>query len=537
MTDFSFLFDCSPRAFVILDVSSNTPIYHNKKASELYANSENQLSLEDIFRLTPHFFQDTLEDYKKLFQLEDTIKTCNNVNTIKNNGECLLVDFTMCFMTPQQSTLLLEFSTKEIEQDSLIFDIVHNSQSPMFLANFDTEFTLLLGNTAFYSIFDGSQDEFKSHYHNSFANTLFDIDCSKFIRDVVSTMCDHLPYNRNIQINTVQGKQKWFHLNLEHQFISGSKAYLGTLFPISTPLIQTKEQEDYAYYFKAIQELSGGELFFVHAATMTCTHHSEFLKEAGFPIRMNQFPSCVFPFFHPDDVELFQEYVDSLLKGNKSPLDIRYETLEKTYSWARLTSVPIFDDNGIVTEFVVKVANIDEENWTNSTIVVDPVTQALQPDFLKERVDTILKNSDSDTSHAFMFMDLDNFKATAETLGADFTEVLLGQLGVRMKQQIRGDDVFGRVGEDRFILFLKNVSKFELLLRKANALRYIIKEPFSNGERQQQIHCSIGVSVYPVHGTTYEDLFNAAELALSRSKNRGKNMATIYKPEGLGNIS
>lgn len=532
MNEYSFLLDCSPKAFIILDIQTKSVTFHNKLASELYGNSENVNDLEEIFRLIPNFFDDNFQAYKKEFELQDTVKICKNIYTMRQDGERELVDVIMSFIDPQQTSLILELVPKEDNNIDIMIDMLDQSKSAMFYSNFDTELSLLHGNKAFFDIFGGDKNHFQEIFRNSFASTLVEVDKNEFVREVVTIMRDNSsPYNKNIQIETKNKENSWFHLNLEHQLVSeGRKAYRGMLLPIQAPIIKNKAQENYAQYFEAIQELSGGTMFFVDTKSMTSTHHSDFLTKCGFPDKINNFPYCAADLFHPDDQANFKIHVENMLKGTEEPFEFRYITENDTYKWAKLTHVSIYDKEGAITEIVARVSNKFDENMLS---IFDPVTYALNPAALRDQIEAVLEDSQGDTepSHAVLFMDLDNFKVISDQFGNETSDKVLSELGSRLKTQIRGDDIFGRIGEDRFILFLKNVSKFEILLRKANGLRDTIKMPFNDGEREHTVHGSIGISVFPLHGTTYNELQANAEIALIRSKSRGKNMATIFKPQ------
>lgn len=115
-------------------------------------------------------------------------------------------------------------------------------------------------------------------------------------------------------------------------------------------------------------------------------------------------------------------------------------------------------------------------------------------------------------------------------MGHEFGDFLLEQLGKRLGGQLRSDDIIGRAGGDEFIFLLKNITNIENLYGKASNLLKTIRKSFTDGEVEHTIQGSIGIAIYPLHGTTCEELYEHADKALYRSKHRGKNMATIYKP-------
>ena len=95
------------------------------------------------------------------------------------------------------------------------------------------------------------------------------------------------------------------------------------------------------------------------------------------------------------------------------------------------------------------------------------------------------------------------------------------------------NDYVGRIGGDEFTAFLKlsgegiNVGQ-KIIKAKADALRTIIDEIYTDGRHSVNITSSIGVSVYPKNGVTFEELYKNADTALYKSKNGGKNQYNLF---------
>ncbi len=119
-------------------------------------------------------------------------------------------------------------------------------------------------------------------------------------------------------------------------------------------------------------------------------------------------------------------------------------------------------------------------------------------------------------------------KCGNDNLGHAFGDFLLGELGKRLRDAVRQQDLVGRVGGDEFVIFLRDIPNEEVLLGKAKMLLSTISEDFCDGVQHHNIHGSLGVAIYPDHGTSYEELYHHADLALYSSKHRGKNMVTLF---------
>ena len=86
----------------------------------------------------------------------------------------------------------------------------------------------------------------------------------------------------------------------------------------------------------------------------------------------------------------------------------------------------------------------------------------------------------------------------------------------------------GRIGGDEFVVFACNVQKKEDQIKQAHKLHGVLRLPVEfNG---QIIHksASIGVAMFPDHGTTYDGLVECADKALYAVKGGGRDAFIIY---------
>ncbi len=127
-----------------------------------------------------------------------------------------------------------------------------------------------------------------------------------------------------------------------------------------------------------------------------------------------------------------------------------------------------------------------------------------------------------------LLLDLDNFKPVNDTYGHQAGDKLLKQVAAVLRENLREIDVVGRLGGDEFsvvISGLKNARDLgpiaEKLLNRIAQLRDIDGSPI-------RIGASMGVSVYPDHGSETEALLETADKALYAAKAQGKNTYSLY---------
>ncbi|QIZ72751.1 EAL domain-containing protein [Oxynema aestuarii] len=126
------------------------------------------------------------------------------------------------------------------------------------------------------------------------------------------------------------------------------------------------------------------------------------------------------------------------------------------------------------------------------------------------------------------FLDLDRFKAINDTLGHAVGDRLLQSVAQRLRSQVRTGDTVARWGGDEFAILLPKLSCSRDALQIAQRLLDAFGEPYILEEREYQIDCSIGIALYPTHGTDSHSLIHHADTALYRVKQQGRNGYQIY---------
>ncbi|SEK85870.1 EAL domain-containing protein [Alkalibacterium pelagium] len=127
-----------------------------------------------------------------------------------------------------------------------------------------------------------------------------------------------------------------------------------------------------------------------------------------------------------------------------------------------------------------------------------------------------------DNEIALLMIDLDRFKIVNDTLGHQVGDLLLKKIANRLLQIMeQGMQVF-RLGGDEFAVIISR-PKDDVCERIANKILLILQDPFSVDGHDITLTTSIGVSMYPENGKTYEELFRFADTAMYLAKDKGKN--------------
>lgn len=128
---------------------------------------------------------------------------------------------------------------------------------------------------------------------------------------------------------------------------------------------------------------------------------------------------------------------------------------------------------------------------------------------------------------AVMFLDLDGFKGVNDTYGHEAGDVLLKQVAIRLLHCVRERDTVARLGGDEFVIVfinVKGVSNVEMIARK---IIRAFERSFDISGFTLNVSTSIGVSLYPQHAASPDDLMQLADEAMYQAKRAGKNRYCI----------
>jgi len=131
---------------------------------------------------------------------------------------------------------------------------------------------------------------------------------------------------------------------------------------------------------------------------------------------------------------------------------------------------------------------------------------------------------------AALFIDLDNFKTINDTLGHDVGDHLLKECALRLRQVVRDVDTVSRVGGDEFIAMLVGCD-LEATSLVANRIVDEMAASFDIGVRRLFVSASIGVAFFPEDGVDSDSLIKAADAAMYRAKESGRNRVEFFKPD------
>lgn len=158
----------------------------------------------------------------------------------------------------------------------------------------------------------------------------------------------------------------------------------------------------------------------------------------------------------------------------------------------------------------------------------DTVTNLPNRRFLEKRLSQAIPHlSDESKQMAFMLFDLDRFKHINDSLGHSYGDLLLKEVSKRIVQCLKPTEEVFRIGGDEFALLIENTNKQEI---EKTALRLLstIRKTFYLKDFELHITPSIGVAIFPDHGSDLDSLLMKADTAMYKVKANGKNNYKVY---------
>ncbi|GAA4841151.1 bifunctional diguanylate cyclase/phosphodiesterase [Paenibacillus vulneris] len=129
-----------------------------------------------------------------------------------------------------------------------------------------------------------------------------------------------------------------------------------------------------------------------------------------------------------------------------------------------------------------------------------------------------------------LFLDLDQFKVINDTLGHHIGDMLIKEMGNRLRPFITSTQQVFRMGGDEFLIIIRDCQQ-ELCERLADQILHKIKQPYYLDNNELYITASVGISIGCIEPTDRSVLLKKADTAMYKAKGLGKNQYFVYSEE------
>ena len=172
----------------------------------------------------------------------------------------------------------------------------------------------------------------------------------------------------------------------------------------------------------------------------------------------------------------------------------------------------------VANTLATALARLRGEERMRHEAVHDPLTGLANRTLLRDRLEHALARSEREGGvTGVVFVDLDNFKQVNDAYGHAMGDVVLVELGRRLRTVVRPSDTVARIGGDEFVVVCEQVDE-ESALALGRRLQEAIRQPITVGKVKHGLSASIGIAL---GHTGPDELLRDADAAVYRAKARG----------------
>ncbi len=160
----------------------------------------------------------------------------------------------------------------------------------------------------------------------------------------------------------------------------------------------------------------------------------------------------------------------------------------------------------------------------------DPVTDLANSRLFEDRVTQSLSITRRNGGRfALLFVDLDRFKAVNDTHGHKVGDELLGAVAERLLATVRNEDTVARIGGDEFGVLVRGASGLADAEVVAQKIVSALAQPFLVRDLTLLVGASVGVTMFPEFGDTYESVVSRADSAMYQAKAEGRGRYQVAR--------
>lgn len=256
-------------------------------------------------------------------------------------------------------------------------------------------------------------------------------------------------------------------------------------------------------------------------------------------------PESLFKLIHPEDYfQMREEFKKHIELGTPLKVEFRIQGKNKDdLLWLYAAGDSIADQLGKKVRLIGSLTNISGKKEAEKQITHlayhDFLTGLPNRQMLKNHFQKcVIEAERFNHQLGLMLIDLDRFKIINDTLGHHMGDHLLQEVANMLEELVlahspvsrttRHKGIVARLGGDEFIVLLNGVKSIEQLQSVADQMIARFQEPFQVEGLELFTTASIGLTVYPEHGTDLNTLTRCADIAMYKAKENGKNRSELY---------
>lgn len=159
----------------------------------------------------------------------------------------------------------------------------------------------------------------------------------------------------------------------------------------------------------------------------------------------------------------------------------------------------------------------------------DPTTNLIDGRyFMRKLRNSIHLAQEHKRKGALLYLNIDNFYSIINTYGFEFGSVVLYKLSRKLLKFIGEYDELARFPNDKFMIMLKNINEVSKVEQLSEKIINSFKAPLIINDTRIYLNVSIGITFFPEASADADELMKCSDFAVSRSRERGSNVATFF---------
>jgi diguanylate cyclase (GGDEF)-like protein len=226
--------------------------------------------------------------------------------------------------------------------------------------------------------------------------------------------------------------------------------------------------------------------------------------------------------------------VRALYDVNNVRVEVSIDYPSKSYLDLKVS--PLYDGNRMLIGRLVVWRDITPLKKAQAELqeqaIRDPLTGLYNRRYLHERLEhEFARARRENRSISFVMIDIDHFKNVNDIFGHNAGDIVLQKLATQLLSRIRIGDIACRYGGEEFLVVLPNttVEKAHQIAERWRKLFLGSTMPLEYTDLKVTVSC--GISEFPAHGSTSEELISTADKALYYAKQTGRNRVVTWKDE------
>lgn len=426
-------------------------------------------------------------------------------------------------------------SYQDLAKSKFELDIISNNMPGGVAKIRVSDFKLLYSNNGFYQLSGYSRIEYEEKFDNICIGLLHKDDLQMVKEEIEDALRNRKILSLEYRIIRRSGEIRWSYLN--GSLINsddGPPVFLCVIMDITMQkeyekqleMMQKKQQilaeltheTLWEYDLNTDQQMRSGNLENTFSTEPLILNYKQYIQKNSI--------------IHPDDLNTF---FSQLYPGKSNRKQVKAEIRMKNnigiYTWYRMQGVIIYDENNAPIQIIGKTVDIDSTKQQflrlQEEASHDELTRLFNQSAIRTHADEYLACKPSDAACALLLIDLDHFKIIADHYGRLVTDMIISRIVVLITE-IFPDELVGRIDNDQFVIFYKNILSRNELKKKAGEICKSISEIALENYPDLQVSSSIGYFVTKEANYTYDLMLMRANVAIRTIKSRGGNGVDAY---------